>query len=734
MISNSDIKINMKLHWIALAWTLACSANAFGQSRYAASDNHSGYVHWIDLYDENNTRIDPSVDNPKPYSPEKTCGRCHDQETISHGWHFDAVVDDSLHGRPGQPWIWNDPRTGTHLPLSYRDWQGTHNPDDLGLTRWEVAAKFGGYLPGGGPGSQDSLGSKSEAGSGNDVPADDASKEDENIDDDPPVAEHVDRTNVTGPLPVDCMICHFQPGSGYSPFVWTEQIEDENFAYAPTAALGIGTISGSMRRLKDDFDSTAEGAEDKLPKVTYDAGKFREDGKVFIDLLRKPDNNACYYCHTNTPSNAVTGDRWLHDEDIHLRAGFQCADCHRNGIAHETVRGYLGEKHPAGTKIASLSCQGCHLGPIDGSHGLEEKLPDELEFASAGRLGAPRPAHKGLPPIHFEKMTCTACHSGAPLKEQVGRELNSIVHRLGEHEKRTGDEYPGIVAPIHLRVNDAGYWNESPESSLVDADAGENSSKKSDADPSIRYAPHRMMWPSFWGTIQDGEITVLNPELAYELTRKALRVRKNFTEELAEVKLSLSTRKELIGEDRARLREDDWTEEEKAKLEAAEAVEREKQVTEAITKALAAIEEAFPELQAVYVSGGNGFIRDGEDALKTLGPEELGPAAEPYAWPLAHNVRGAQQALGSNGCVECHSDGALFFNAEVRPVGLIPGQEIQAIAAHVLQKADMQRLTTWNQLFLGRSIFKILGIIALGLAGVVTISAVAWNLGNWVRR
>ena len=37
-----------------------------------------------------------------------------------------------------------------------------------------------------------------------------------------------------------------------------------------------------------------------------------------------------------------------------------------------------------------------------------------------------------------------------------------------------------------------------------------------------------------------------------------------------------------------------------------------------------------------------------------LKSEEHG-AAKPYAWPLAHDVRPASQALGARGCGDCHS-------------------------------------------------------------------------------
>ena len=658
--------------------------SALAQNRYASSDNHSGYVHWIELYDATNSKIDPDAENPPPYSPEKTCGRCHDYDTISHGWHFNAVDPSAEHGRPGQPWIWSDPRTGTHLPLSYRGWQGTHHPDELGLTRWQVAARLGGFLPGGGVGSADSL---AEEGA----------------------EEGVDRSQVTGPLPIDCMVCHHRPGSGYSPFVRTEQTEDENFPYAPTAALGLATVSGNMSRLKDDFDVSAEDAAAKLPKIAYDSARFRSDGKVFFDLIRKPSNNACYYCHTNTPTTAVTGQRWLHDEDVHVRAGLACVDCHRNSIDHHTIRGYDGEQHAAGASIAAaFSCQGCHVGGNDALPGTGDD-----GFVAAGRLGAPRPEHRGLPPLHFEKMTCTACHSGPNPREPLQRQLNSIAHHLGEHVKRIGEEQPGILAGPILHATEG-----------TGDSAAENG----------KLTPHRLMWPSFWGVLREGQITALNPETVYEIVRRPLRVRREFGEELGEVRLSISDRRELLGEERARARPEEWTEEERNKIEVAEAAERELQVNQRMAAALADLEEAFPESRAVFVSGGMGYVRAGEEKISVLSDDELGDVAAPYAWPLAHNVRPARESWGATGCRECHRNDSKYFQAELTPVGVLPDQETSSVAMHRLQGADMERLSTWNLLFMGRSSFKIAGLVALALTGLITLAAMASNVGAGWRR
>lgn len=686
------------LRHFALMIGIACGAGlAAGkcvqaQSRYATSDNMSGYVHWIDLYDEDNTRIDPTADNPKPYSPSRTCGRCHDFQTIAHGWHFNAVEPDSRAGRPGAPWIWSDDRTGTHLPLSYRRWEGTYEPAQLGLSNWQMASKFGGYLPGGGPGTAESLKR--------------------------PVAEiegqgpAQDRADITGPLPVDCMLCHRNSGSGYSPFVWTEQIASENFAYAPTAAMNLAQITGSMSRIRE-LDPADESSLSRLPKVSYETSRFRQDGKVYFDLVRKPKSDACYYCHTNTSIDAVAGNRWLHDEDVHLRAGLECADCHRNGLDHQTVRGYEGEQHPAGSMVGAFSCQGCHLGSAQPG-----TLPGELP----GRMGAPRPAHRGLPPVHFEKLSCTACHAGPMPETEVARQLNSIAHRLGEHVQRSGLEAPGIVAPVYL-----------PTPTKRDGDEGGLEDNGSDT----KYVPHRLFWPSYWGKLHDGHIEPLNPEQVYEIVRRPLRVRRNFGEEIAEVSLSLAQRRQLLGEERARVRDDQRTEEEKKIIAEAEAEARQVQINERMVAALEALEEGlqeeFPGFTAVFVSGGAAYsVEDG--TLQMVAESELGDAAQPYAWPLGHNVRPKQHSLGISGCAECHHDESLFFAASVRPVPVLPGQQPEAMPVHRLQEVDIRRLEGWNQLFVGRATFKVIAWLTLGITTVVVLATLVGNIASFRSR
>jgi hypothetical protein len=71
-------------------------------------------------------------------------------------------------------------------------------------------------------------------------------------------------------------------------------------------------------------------------------------------------------------------------------------------------------------------------------------------------------------------------------------------------------------------------------------------------------------------------------------------------------------------------------------------------------KALAGSVEGKP----VYFSAGNLYSFDDSGDLSK---EDDHPAAEPYLWPIAHNVRPAAQSLGARRCEDCHSPGAPFF-------------------------------------------------------------------------
>ena len=65
--------------------------------------------------------------------------------------------------------------------------------------------------------------------------------------------------------------------------------------------------------------------------------------------------------------------------------------------------------------------------------------------------------------------------------------------------------------------------------------------------------------------------------------------------------------------------------------------------------------------KAVYICGGKLYQLDDSDQL--IFAEH--PAAAPYLWPLAHNVRPAAQSLGVRKCQDCHSTTEPFFFGQV---------------------------------------------------------------------
>ena len=656
------------------------------------------YVHRIDVYDIDNRRV--TADSTRPYSPRNTCGRCHDYDVISHGWHFGAFAsgsdgssppdaDDVDDGRRGEPWIWTDARTGTQLPLTYRDWDHAYAFVDLELDPWGVTRQFGARLPGGGVG---------EAGR--------------------PVATDRDaethpRWKLTGSLEIDCLVCHAAVGT-YDFSRRREQIDDQNFAWAPTAAARIGDVKGSVARLKDDADPTSTAVAKRMPSVTYAEGRFESDGKVYFDIVGSPSNESCRQCHSQRwvvepsgdPSDEASGgvisdgswvgEDWFHDDDVHLQAGMACTDCHRNGIGHDLVRGFVGQSRHDGVRIETLTCVGCHLGG-DGVGGeAVGRDPDgnnSPRFLSSrgGRLGSPRPAHAGLPPIHFERLSCTACHSGPIPGDRAVGVMTSFSHGLGRGEHWTGRELPRMAGPVFASLPDR------PNGRHHAAAAPEPDSH---GDNDGRVHPMRAMWPAFWGTIPgndaedvtgndagevDGVIQPLDPDDVYEVTRRSLRVRRDFQSELVDAP---------------------------EKFEAN------------MVKALRAIAEAFPDSgRPVYVSSGR-VLTLSEDGETLNDQPSNDPAVAMRTWPLAHNVRPAGWSLGIGGCTDCHVDDGAIFASTVTPTGPIRSTG-DAILMADLQGVDGNERALWNRLFAGRGKFKYavggsLGVLMLVmLAGVV---------------
>ena len=384
------------------------------------TDSRAPYIHRLTLYDPNGVAISPDDEPAMPYSPRATCGKCHPYALIARGWHFNAHNPNVPAGRPGEPWFLVDEKTGTVLPISGRAWPGTHTPRDAGLTDWQFVLRFGGHTPGGG------YGMTSE----------------EAIDNSPESL----RWGISGLLEIDCMFCH-SADQRHDPTVATKQIAAENFQWAATAALGLAVVRGEAKNVRDDWDPdlppSPDFPEQAGPTLIYDHSRFDPDDRVLFSITRRPSNDRCYFCHSQRIVGAGAPERWHTEQDVHIAAGLLCVDCHRHGLDHMMTRGYEGESdHPV---RKSLTCRGCHLGQGEPAGGV----------SLGGRYGAPHPQHRGLPPLHLDKLTCTACHSG-PWPEMVPKRVQtSLTHGLGQATReREADDTPAILGPVFVRGED----------------------------------------------------------------------------------------------------------------------------------------------------------------------------------------------------------------------------------------------------------------------------------------
>ncbi len=513
--------------------------------------NRSSPVHVIELFDEKGDPIKVDSTRMNPVSLKKTCGKCHTYETIAAGWHFHSGSGTIPSGRVGEPWVITDSETRTQIPVSDRGWSGTFSLKDLGITPWQFLQYFGSFYPGGAYGEAEAA-------------------------EDDPVATL--RGEVSGKFEVNCLACHSRDYR-HNQSEAALQAARQNYRWIATVASGLGIVKGMASELDDLYDPWTE---DKI-KCLYDKSRFDAENKVAFDIVRQPPADRCYFCHSTQEMNQSGDKEWTRDQDVHLAAGLTCADCHRNGANHMIVRGIEAESKGGTGFVSTLSCRGCHLG---------DSTAEPLASQKGGRLGAPRPLHAGIPTIHFQELSCTACHSGPMPSDQATLVRTARIHKIGLHGKHAVNmKLPHIQWPVFVRGKDN------------------------------KIAPHKILWPSFWGTLQEKQLTPMIPKKVME---------------------SIG---DLLKSDQTRI--NDWI----------------PLPEETLVAALGALSEQIEQPsegtkpQAVYVAGGKLYqLSDGQLVESNF------PKAGPYAWPIAHDVRPASQSLGRDGrCADCHSTTAPFF-------------------------------------------------------------------------
>ncbi|TEU03211.1 MAG: hypothetical protein E3J22_09005 [Candidatus Aminicenantes bacterium] len=732
-------------------------------------------VHQIPLKDEFDQPILPSEPYPLPYSARYSCAPCHDYTLIQEGWHFNAASS-SQHGRTGEPWVWVEPKTGTVLPLSYRSWERMWNPQQLGLTPWDFTLLFGRHMSGGGMAEPRS---------------DETSPE--------------SRWNVSGKLEINCMGCH-NASRMQSHSEWAKQVLRHNFRWAATAASGFGEVGGMASRLPGTWDIYDGPNPDDtewavVPSIRYRPEIFDSKHRVFFDIANKPDDLRCLVCHSVYP---VGTKKYSIKEDIHSAAGMKCVDCHRNDISHAMIRGYEGEAEESqNSEIADFTCRGCHIGEDLSRRG----------GSTSGRLGAPYPKHSGIPAVHFEKLSCTVCHSGPVPSKNFNRVRTSRANRLGIYGvAQWFTELPHIIEPVFVR------------------------------DRTGKITPHRLMWPAFWGEREGDTIKLLKPAEVEEAAGDILASEENIAEVLTAFTLysgiegipalvasgkvyelnvdrrldaslypgeevpseilwvikingeiaplipefdpeaeepdvdtetriqkaleSLATISDSPGQP-ALIHKDAmymvvegyldktespgktvntpqlcWFHENKTQPIVSEfdvrtavaTVGEEHTLTEEqverVLKSLSSLEnpqESGAAKKFFYVSGGKMFQLD--EAGNLFAADHA--AAEPVIWPLAHQVRPAQQSLGIKDCTDCHTEGSVFFFNSMTGDGPLLTKKVAVRSAHSLMGLDKPYQKLFGLSFRIRPAFKVALFISALIVGSMLLLGVLLALARF---
>jgi hypothetical protein len=723
-------------------------------------------VHLLPLKDEFDQPIIPTEAYPLPFSTRFTCAPCHAYDAIRNGLHFNAGSSRPP-GRPGEPWFWVDEKTGTVLPLSYREWEGVWQPRDLGLSPWEFVLLFGRHMTGGGVGE-----------TGSEFPTPES------------------RWEVSGNIEINCLGCH-NASRLQSHSEWAKQILRENFRWAGAAASGLGEVGGMASRLPVTWDLFDGPNPDDTewavaPSVKYRPHLFDSKHRVFFDFSEKPDSARCLVCHS---VSSVGLPKFRQREDVHLAAGMKCVDCHRHDLSHAMIRGYEGEAEERGDPaLAAFSCKGCHMG---------EDLKGRGKGGS-GRLGAPYPQHKGIPAVHFERLTCTVCHAGAVPGKDPDRVRTSRANRLGIYGvAQWSMSFPHVSEPVFIK------------------------------EKSGRISPHRLVWPSFWGRREGENILPLAPSLVADAAADVL----NVAEDLASLLIGISVHPEIKGipvivvsgkayspnidgkldcvpfivpgsqaeffwalrqeegitplipdfdpaaeepdmdaEIRVQsLLESLWELEERPgepvlfyKGKIFHLVEGYMEIGDSPEKAgdtpellwenegeflplitefqirtmveTVGVESTLTEEQVavvlrrlnaqegdfVYVASGKVFALDVSGSLTT----EDHAAAAPASWPLGHQVRPAQQALGQTGCTQCHSESSAVFFTRIPGTGPLKTERRARPVMTAFMGLDQPYQRLFGLSFRIRPFFKVILAVCVGIVSLVLLLVLLSALGR----
>lgn len=568
------------------------------------------------LKDEKGEIINPvkGTNDKVPYSPKQTCcgSGCHNYEKITEGFHFQQGKGEKLPKEYGERynWVLYPGNYGGNwcspAPL-YRQLapKKNTNPRLIDMTSFEfVTATCGNCHPGGGPLEYDRDGFRYDEKM-NDPSSGFISGGDNNFDGD----YYKARWNETGVIEADCLLCH-QPE--YSFKKRNEQIAKLNFKWAATAGANLGEIIGSLK-------------DGEKVEVNYNKSLFDENGNVSLHIVPEPRNTTCLNCHFK-PDWKKRGAGYSERTDVHIRAGLKCVDCHSAGSKAKDERIREKELHQFGKGD-------------DPSGFVRNDLDDTVRTCEDCHLkryrNAPLAKHSWLPPLHLEKLSCQACHIPNRTNESALVQASDVYNNA----PRISPAVKHIWTFYDQKMN---FWNHYGELELFGAE-----DKPTDiSEPTLinykgKIYPANRVHSSFVGFEEEGKkgLSQLFMKDFYKMW-----VEHNSNPQINYPELN------IIKDDN-----DDGV------LE----INRPEEIDALLSATKKYLEKTnFPldGKKIIYVANSRVYYSSTE--FRDLPKKDY--EATPYAsvYKYSHDVSPAKAALGSGGCVDCHSFKSSFFRGK----------------------------------------------------------------------
>jgi hypothetical protein len=130
---------------------------------------------------------------------------------------------------------------------------------------------------------------------------------------------------------------------------------------------------------------------------------------------------------------------------------------------------------------------------------------------------------------------------------------------------------------------------------------------------------------------------------------------------------------------------------------------------------------------AVYICAGRCYFLKNGRLTSVSGGAEAGLCA----WPVAHDVRPAAQALGARDCMSCHAESAPFFFGTVRAQPTLEGRQASFLRAEMMG-VDPRLMKAWAVVIgfrgLMLAVFVVSGFVILGMLlhyGLLGLAALA---------